>query len=72
MGIGEVQYRCVQSIPTTHTHLSEAVPQVVGVSVKPTELAQVLDETLFELLFTCQGGIQHQKNGSTLKGKKRS
>lgn len=50
----------------THTHLCEAVPQVVSVRVGSTELLQVFDDALSELLVAGQGGVQHQENGCTL------
>lgn len=47
-------------------HLSQAVPEVVGVGVGAAKLFEVLNETLSELLLACHGGAQHEQDRCTL------
>lgn len=51
---------------TTHTHLSEAVPEVIGLSVRPAELFKILNDSLSELLLPREVSVEHQENRSPL------
>ncbi len=56
----------------TLTYLRKTVPEIVSVCVSSTELVQVLNDTLSELLVAWQGSIEHQENGSTLEAEVQS